>query len=121
MNAGPVVRRSRKQYLVAKIAMQRSTFEREFGALRAPSRAFEVARLIGAILRRNATLFSVIAAVAGLGLIRGRVLPRALRTFRLISLGLRTWVFARLGWQLLRRWRSGERLLLAGGMDGSNR
>lgn len=121
MKPGPVVRQSRKQCLVARIAMQRSQLERELSAFRASSRAFEVARVVGAILRRNAKLFGGIAAVTGFLLIRGRIFPKALRTVQLVSFALRTWVLARLGWEVLRRWRGGERLMVFGGTDGSNR
>jgi hypothetical protein len=102
MIATPELLRRRKRLLTAKIALQRVQLERELGALRGPLQAFAVARGVGEALMRHAGLVGIVAAFAGILLLRGGLLARARRALHFAARTARWWVLARLGWQRLR-------------------
>jgi len=102
MIAAPELLRRRRRLLAAKIAVQRLQLERELGAVRGPLQVFAVARGLGEVLMRNAGLAAVVAACAGLLLLRGGLLARARRALQLAGRAARWWMLARLGWRRLR-------------------
>lgn len=102
MIAAPEPLRRRRRLLVAKIAVQRLQFEHELGALRGPLQVLTVVRGLGEVLVRNAGLAAIVAACAGLLLLRGGLLAKARRALQLAAKTARWWTLARLGWQRLR-------------------
>jgi hypothetical protein len=95
----------RKQYLKARIAAQRSQLAWELGAFQGPLRAFEIARGVGEKLRRHAPMVGAVAAFLGFTVMRGGVVSKAVRTVRIANKTTRWLAVARIGLQLMRRWR----------------
>lgn len=102
MIATPEQLRHRRLALSARIAAQRAQLTRELGALRGPLQVFEVARGVGDMLARHVWLTGVVAAGAGILLLRGGMLARARRALQLAGRTARWWMLARVGWQRLR-------------------
>lgn len=100
MNDGQAALAQRRRCLVSRIAAQRAQVEAEFGG-------GAVARKFGEVLRRNAVPALILAAGAGFLLTRSGLYAKALRAVRLANLTARWWMLARLGWQFVRRSRSG--------------
>ena len=96
----------RKQYLSAKIAAQRNQLGVELDAFRGPLRAFEVARAVGEMIRRNAPLIGGVAAVLGFGAMRGGVVSKSFRAFRLATRTTRWLGVARVALQIAQRMRT---------------
>ena len=82
MKARQAMLERRRQVLHARIAAQRSLLAQELNALRGPLRAFEVARGVGAAIRRHAAFITAVAAIAGFLVMRGGLFSKTLRTIR---------------------------------------
>ena len=83
MNPREAVLERRRQVLHARIAAQRVQLAEQLDALRAPLRAFEVARSVGESIRRHARLIGVAAACAAFLAMRGNTVSKTTRTIRL--------------------------------------
>ena len=93
----------RRLELHAKIAAQREHFAGQVEIFRGPLRAFEVARGFGERIRRHAPIIGAIAAGAGLVLMRGGILSKAMGTLRLVRRTTTWWGIARLALRLMQR------------------
>src|SRR4051812_8756908 len=96
----------RKQYLSARIAAQRNQLGTELEAFRGPLHAFEVARGVGETLRRHAPLIGGVAAVLGFGAMRGGLISKSFRAFRMASRTTRWLGVARVALQIAQRLRT---------------
>lgn len=95
---------ARKRLLRQRIEAQRSTLQGQVEGFRRPLQAFELARRGGEVVRRHATASALIAATAGVVLMRGGVLSKTLRLVQLANTTTRWWVIGRVAMQLARRW-----------------
>jgi hypothetical protein len=109
MKPKEAVLESRKQYLKARIAAQRTHLAWQMGAVEAPLHAFEVARGVGATLRRYAPLIGGATAILSVVLVRGGVVRKGLRVMKLANMTTRWMALARIGMRLAQQFRGPAR------------
>ena len=93
----------RRLALHAKIAAQREHFAEQLEIFRGPLHTFEVARGFGERIRRHAPIIGAVATGAGLVLMRGGILSKAMSTMRLVRRTTTWWGVGKLALRLMQR------------------
>jgi hypothetical protein len=106
MKARSALLERRKQYLSAKISAQRNQLGAQLEGFRGPLHAFEVARGVGEAMRRHAPLIGGVAALLGFGAMRGGLVSKSFRAFRLATRTTRWLGVARVALQIAQRMRA---------------